>query len=187
MCNVQVDEAQGTHSNVVLIARIVFVALETITLFCIPIPLSYPTSDFIPTFIFQTLPRDEEISDAIAIEYSRSGRTTAIKSATRHRFSLVFCSAVMNFHGFSGFLTLCCTTTQVPITFQFWLPPTLTSHPPWFTQCPVLWQHSANHSGSRNHAIFILFDANPRLPSTNFDCYDSNRGYNWTKIVPKCP
>ena len=91
MCNVQVDEAQGTHSNVVLIARIVFVALETITLFCIPIPLSYPTSDFIPTFIFQTLPRDEEISDAIAIEYSRSGRTTAIKSATQIFACVLFC------------------------------------------------------------------------------------------------
>ena len=51
------DEAQGTHSNAVLIARIVFVALETITLFCI-----VPYSLEIPTFIFQTLPGDETIS-----------------------------------------------------------------------------------------------------------------------------
>ena len=51
MHNVADDEAQGTHSNAVLIARIVFVALETITLFCI-----VPYSLEIPTFIFQTSP-----------------------------------------------------------------------------------------------------------------------------------
>ena len=93
------DEAQGTHSNAVLIARIVFVALETITLFCI-----HPLMSRNPHFHFSNPPGDETISDeawsTIAIQSKTEERATAIKSATlyvqiccsrlHHEFSWVF-------------------------------------------------------------------------------------------------
>ena len=53
------DEAQGTHSNTVLIARIVFVALETITLFCIALL----HSSLLSFFKLSPGRRDEEISE----------------------------------------------------------------------------------------------------------------------------